>query len=163
MSLTRHFRLAEILFAALMVLSGAARTQANELVAPQPIGFNDANAIDELSGLAVRGFDPVAYFDEGRPVAGKPDYEVIWHGAAWRFASAANRAAFLRDPQVYAPQAGGYDAQAALRGLFVDADPAFFAVNGGKLYLFRSALTREAFLHGQRVESAEAPAGRVLR
>lgn len=96
-------------------------------------------AVHVQSGFANDGYDVVAYFAEGRARPGSPDHEVLWNGVAWRFSSAANRAAFLRDPHVYAPRFGGYDAEGASRGIAIAADPQHFRIIGGQLYLFRSA------------------------
>src|SRR3546814_11398398 len=59
-------------------------------------------------GLAIRGYDPVAYFNDGRPVEGKDEFTYSHEGTVWRFATAANRDAFAADPPRYAPQYGGY-------------------------------------------------------
>ena len=59
-------------------------------------------------GLAVKGYDPVAYFVLGRPVKGKKEFEVEWSGAKWRFAEAGHLNMFKADPETYAPQYGGY-------------------------------------------------------
>ena len=96
--------------------------------------------------LALHGFDPVSYFLERGPQAGSDRFELSWSGRVWRFASAANRAAFQADPAVYAPRLGGYDAAGVLDGRLVDADPARFAVIGERLYLFRDAERRARFL-----------------
>jgi hypothetical protein len=100
---------------------------------------------DPLSGIAIYGFDPVLYFLEGRAAPGKPEAETIWSGVAWRFASEANRAAFLRNPEVFAPAFGGYDAEAVVRGAAVVSDPTVFLVEDGRLFLFRSAEARDRF------------------
>ena len=71
----------------------------------------DMIVADPLSGIAIFGFDPVAYFVEGRARAGERGHEAIWSGVAWRFCSEANRIAFLRNPDVFAPAFGGYDAE----------------------------------------------------
>ncbi len=60
------------------------------------------------SGVAIKGYDPVAYFTEGRPVKGSPEFEYEWQDAKWRFASPANRDKFVVNPEAYAPQYGGY-------------------------------------------------------
>lgn len=59
-------------------------------------------------GLAVKGYDPVAYFTLGEPVKGKKEFEIIWKDAKWRFSSAAHRDLFAANPEKYAPQYGGY-------------------------------------------------------
>ena len=58
-------------------------------------------------GLAIRGYDPVAYLVSGAPARGNPKYDYRWNDAVWQFASAANRARFVKDPGRYAPQFGG--------------------------------------------------------
>ena len=66
-------------------------------------------------GKAIRGYDPVAYFTEGKPVEGDGDFTHRWMDAKWYFASAANRDAFAKNPESYAPQYGGYCAWAVDR------------------------------------------------
>jgi YHS domain-containing protein len=88
-----------------------------------------------LGGVAIEGTDPVAYFEEGKPVAGSSDFEHEWMGATWRFASAANRDQFAADPEKYAPQYGGYCAWAVAQGSTAKIDPAAWKIVDGKLYL----------------------------
>jgi YHS domain-containing protein len=95
-------------------------------------------AADGGGKAAIRGYDPVAYFLENKPVQGKPEFKTEWHGAEWRFASAANRDAFVKDPVRYAPAFGGYCAYGASNGYKVSTEPAAFAIEGGKLYLNHS-------------------------
>jgi hypothetical protein len=85
--------------------------------------------------LAIRGYDPVAYFTEGKAVKGDKDFTLGWQGADWRFASAENRALFSEDPQKYAPQYGGYCAWAVSRNYTAPTDPDAFTLVDGKLYL----------------------------
>lgn len=59
-------------------------------------------------GLAIKGYDPVAYFVDGRPIKGKKEFEIQWSDAKWRFANAEHRDLFKSDPEKYAPQYGGY-------------------------------------------------------
>lgn len=99
----------------------------------------------ELSGFAILGFDPVAYFADGTAKAGRDLHELKWGEAAWRFVSKANAEAFKSNPDVYAPQFGGYDADAMARGVAVAADPAVFLVMNNRLYLFRTPASRDAF------------------
>ncbi len=88
-----------------------------------------------FSSLAVSGHDPVAYFKEGKPVEGSSAHELEWNGATWRFASAANLAAFEADPEAYAPQYGGYCAWAVSQGYTASTDPTAWRIVDGKLYL----------------------------
>lgn len=124
---------------------------------PPVVGVAEVFALDDLSGVALYGFDPVTYFLGEGPKPGLPDHEIIWSGVAWRFASAANRDAFLDDPEAYAPRLGGYDASAVARGLTIRANPWLFAVRSDRLYLFRSDHGRARFLADEHIaEEAEA-------
>lgn len=87
-------------------------------------------------GLAVKGYDTVAYFTQGKPVKGKKAFEYKWQDAKWRFSTATHLEMFKADPEKYAPQYGGYCAYAVAMGTTANIDP----VNGwkivnGKLYL----------------------------
>lgn len=86
-------------------------------------------------GEAIDGYDPVAYFTEGKPVEGKDDIAFDWNGATWNFANAANRDAFAADPSKYAPQYGGYCAWAVSQGYTASTDPDAWTIVDGKLYL----------------------------
>ncbi|MEP3112523.1 YHS domain-containing (seleno)protein [Nisaea sp.] len=88
-----------------------------------------------LSNLAVNGYDPVAYFKEGRPVEGDSDHTLEYQGAEWRFVSSENRDAFRQNPEQYAPQYGGYCAWAVSQGYTAKGDPMNWRVVNGKLYL----------------------------
>ena len=88
-----------------------------------------------VKGVAVGGYDPVAYFIEHKPVMGKGDILYSWKGATWRFASEKNRDAFAANPEKYAPQYGGYCAYAVAKGGTAKGDPQAWTIVGGKLYL----------------------------
>ncbi len=88
-----------------------------------------------LSSTAVGGYDPVAYFTEGKPVQGKRDITHSWKGVTWRFASEQNRDLFKQKPDAYAPQYGGYCAWAVSQGYTAKGDPRYWKVVEGKLYL----------------------------
>lgn len=96
-------------------------------------GVKPVNAT--LFGVAIKGYDPVAYFTEGKPVEGVKAHKLDWNGAEWRFANAANRAAFEAEPTKYAPQYGGYCAWAVSQGYTAGIDPAAWKIVEGKLYL----------------------------
>lgn len=86
-------------------------------------------------GTALKGYDAVAYFKEGKPVKGKDEFRHDWMGAKWYFASAANRDAFAQNPEKYAPQFGGYCAWAVSQGYTAAIDPTAWKIVEGKLYL----------------------------
>ena len=86
-------------------------------------------------GVAVQGYDVVAYFDQSRAVEGKAEFTAEYDGATYRFASAAHRDAFMAEPAKYAPAYGGYCAYAMAVGEKAPVDPMSFTVVDGSLYL----------------------------
>lgn len=88
-----------------------------------------------FGGVAIEGYDAVAYFTDGRPVEGSKAYTFEWHGATWRFASAEHRDLFVAAPEEYAPQYGGYCAWAVANGYTASIDPSAWKIHDGKLYL----------------------------
>ena len=98
-------------------------------------------------GGAIRGYDPVAYHAEGKPVAGKRAHRVEWKGATWSFASAENKALFEGDPEKYAPRYGGYCAWAVSQGYTASIDPDAWSIVEGKLYLNYSLGVRDQWSH----------------
>ncbi len=102
--------------------------------------------VNPNTGLAISGFDPVAYFTERQPKIGRPGLELRVDGVVWRFVNEGDKAAFADHPEVYAPRFGGYDPVAIARGASVPGHPLFWAVSGERLYLFYSGEARSAFL-----------------
>jgi len=100
---------------------------------------------NRYSGLAIEGFDPLAYFIDGRPEMGLPDFEAAQGGAVWRFRNEGNRDSFVAHPDVYGPQFGGYDPVDLARGVTVGGNPNFWLVAGDRLYLFGREDNRDAF------------------
>jgi len=99
-----------------------------------------------FSSLAVSGYDPVAYFTEGKPVEGRSDFEYEWNGATWRFVDQNNLDTFKANPEVYAPQYGGYCAWAVAQGSTASSDPDAWRIVDGKLYLNYSKSVQEKWL-----------------
>jgi YHS domain-containing protein len=85
--------------------------------------------------VALKGYDAVAYFTEGKAVKGRADFQHEWMGAKWHFSSAANRDLFAKSPEKYAPQFGGYCAWAVSNNYVYDADPTLWKIVDGKLYV----------------------------
>ncbi len=111
-----------IVLATLLLLAAPA------LMAQQPSVFSE-------DGLAIRGYDPVAYFTLGEATLGSDQFEAQWNGATWRFSSAEHRERFVADPAAYAPQYGGYCAWAVSRGSTASIDPHAWTIHDGALYL----------------------------
>ena len=90
------------------------------------------------SRLSISGYDPVAYFTDGKAVQGNAEFEYVWRKLRWRFASGEHRDLFIKDPQRYAPQYDGYCALGASFGAEAHkdtVDPEAWAIVDGKLYL----------------------------
>ena len=88
-----------------------------------------------IDGIAIRGFDPVAYFTNRAVVKGSAEYAYDWNGATWHFASAEKRDMFIASPQAYAPQYGGYCAFAVSKGAVASTAPEAWTVYKDRLYL----------------------------
>ena len=95
----------------------------------------DKPAIFAPGGKAIRGYDPVAYFTQRKPVKGSAKYTYKWKGATWYFASAANLNRFKANPARWAPQYGGYCAYGVAQGYAVKIEVDQWAIVNGKLYL----------------------------
>lgn len=106
------------------------------LVSLSPLAALAAGPVNvNTQGVALHGHDPVAYFLEGAPVMGTPEFSAQSKGATYWFANAANLRAFQADPERYKPQFGGYCAYGVAQGAKPDIDPNAFAIVDGKLYL----------------------------
>jgi hypothetical protein len=101
--------------------------------------------VNRYTGLAIEGFDPVAYFVDVRAVVGLPEFEASQAGAVWRFRNEGNRASFVAHPDIYGPQFGGYDPVDLARGVTYAGNPRFWLIAGERLYLFGREENRDAF------------------
>lgn len=100
--------------------------------------------------LMLKGHDPVAYFTQGRHVLGDPQLRAQHAGVTYRFANAANRDAFNREPTKYAPQFGGYCTNGIAYGIPWGGDPDTFKIIEGKLYIFGGSTSRDYFLMDEK-------------
>lgn len=87
------------------------------------------------NGVAIKGYDPVAYFTQDAPVEGSSEFTAEHDGATYQFSSAENRDLFVANPAKYAPVYGGYCAYAVAQGSLAPIDPAAYSVVDDKLYL----------------------------
>jgi len=99
----------------------------------------------DASGLALRGYDPVAYFDTGKPMRGVAKITASYGGARYLFATKGHRKSFLNNPTKYLPQFGGFCAVGTSFGEKVDVDPETGKIVNGKLYLNNGAKAQEIF------------------
>lgn len=101
--------------------------------------------IDHHTGLAISGFDPVAYFTDAAALIGRSEHEYMAEGVTWRFRNEGNLGAFAADPAVYTPQFGGYDPVIVARGVASPGHPQIWLVHDKRLYLFSTEKTRRVF------------------
>ena len=100
----------------------------------------------DKAGLAIRGYDPVAYFTVGKPTKGESRFSAKHEGATYYFATAANRDAFQKEPAKYAPAFGGFCAMGAVFDKKLDGDPELWRIVDGKLYLNVGAPAQKRWL-----------------
>ncbi len=114
--------------------------------------------------VAIRGYDPVAYFNESKAVEGQALFAHRWKGAIWHFSTAGNRDLFAKNPARYAPQYGGYCAFGVSRGYAVAVDPNAWTIASGKLYLNYNQDVQKSWTKDIRafVEKADANWPRIL-
>jgi YHS domain-containing protein len=89
----------------------------------------------ERNGIAIDGYDAVAYFSENKAVKGMKEFATEYKGSIFHFSSAANRDKFQNNPESYVPQFGGFCAYGAAGGYKAKIDPTAFSIVDGKLYL----------------------------
>jgi YHS domain-containing protein len=98
------------------------------------IGEYKSEVNTDATGFVIRGYDPVAFFTEGRPVPGRSDFSAEYKGGTYLFATAENRDAFKANPEKYAPRYGGYCAYGVAVGKKFDIDSSSWRIVDGKLY-----------------------------
>jgi hypothetical protein len=137
-----HFRpgVALIVLALLAVWGGVVAAASLALAAT-----TERVVTNRYSGLAIEGYDPLAYFVDGNPELGLPAFEAVQSGAVWRFRNEGNRDSFAAHPEIYGPQFGGYDPVDVARGIAVAGNPLFWLIAADRLYLFGREDTRDAF------------------
>ena len=89
----------------------------------------------EKDGVAINGYDPVAYFTVGKPVKGESQFQLKWNNAAWQFASKTNLEKFKSQPEKYSPQFGGFCSFGVSKGYKVKSEPDAWTIVNNKLYL----------------------------
>jgi hypothetical protein len=108
------------------------------LIAAAPLVMPRAAAEEDVP-LAIKGYDPVAYFTLGEPTQGLAALEYEWDEHRYRFSRPEHRELFKSDPAHYAPQFAQFCAMALSKGELVEADPKYWLVSDGHLYIFGKA------------------------
>jgi len=99
----------------------------------------------DSQGVAIQGYDPVAYFKQNKPIRGLPSNQSVYQGAKFYFASAADKKEFDKNPSKYAPAYGGFCVNTLRKGKLVNGDPNVFFVYKGKLYFCSEKKGAEEF------------------
>ena len=108
--------------------------------------------------LALKGYDPVAYFTDGKPTEGAATYELTFDGQRYRFANARHRELFKANPDKYAPQFGGLCAMNLSRGVRRESDPHNWVISNGNLYVFAGERGQQNFINEAEATAARASA-----
>lgn len=99
----------------------------------------EAAPVCAQEGRALRGYDPVAYFADGRARPGNGAFALRWRGATWLFAEEEHLEDFMMNPHAFAPRYGGYCALGLSQGALRVGDPEAWVIHDGRLYLIHSA------------------------
>ncbi|MEP2716548.1 YHS domain-containing (seleno)protein [Pseudophaeobacter sp.] len=94
-------------------------------------------------GLALGGYDVVAFFEDQNAISGSEEFSLMWKGVVWRFTSSGNQARFEANPRAYAPVFGGYCAYAMSQGYLAPGDPQLWLIDNGELYLLNNDSVRQ--------------------
>jgi len=115
-------------------------------------------ALAQERPLVLKGYDPVAYFTDGKPVQGSTQYELVFDGQRYHFASAKHRDLFKANPDKYAPQFSGLCAMNLSRGVKRESDPHNWVISNGNLYVFASETGQQGFAKDSSTYTAKANA-----
>jgi len=108
-----------------------------------------------FSSNAIKGYDTVAYFTEGKAVKGDKSYEAEYQEATWLFSSQQNLDLFVANPEKYAPQYGGYCAYAVAQNTTASIKPELFTIHDGKLYLNYNEKFNDKWLEDMEIYIAD--------
>jgi YHS domain-containing protein len=117
-----------------------------------------APALAQERPLVLKGYDPVAYFTDGKPTQGSAEYEMVFDGQRYRFASAQHRDLFKTNPDKYAPQFSGLCAMNLSRGVKRESDPHNWVISNGNLYVYASETGQQNFTKDPSTVAAKANA-----
>jgi hypothetical protein len=132
------------------------------LVVGTPFAMASRSNAAEKAPLAIKGYDPVAYFTDGKSMRGLPEFEYEWDEHRYRFSRAEHRDLFKADPVRYAPQFADFCAMSLARREIVEADPENWLISEGKLYLFGKSIGPDLFEKDLAANVARANQNRDL-
>ena len=107
---------------------------------------NADGPVSSKEGLAIQGYDVVAYFTESKPVEGSSQFTSEWNGAVWQFSSDENLEQFKNNPEKYAPLFGGFCTLTVAHGALIPGNPQAWTIKNERLALFFHQPARETWL-----------------
>ncbi len=113
-----------------------------------PLSWGWWGDVNTTSGLALNGYDPVAYFEAGQPMNGDSQFSYEWNGATWQFSDAKNRSLFVQNPESYVPQFGGFCSFAVSKGVTAEISPSAWHIRDSKLFLFADDKVKKDWVNG---------------
>jgi YHS domain-containing protein len=129
-----------------------------QVLAAAALTVGPLEALAQGEPLALKGYDPVAYFTAGKPTPGVEQYALVFDGQRYRFASAQHRELFKANPDKYAPQFGGLCAMNLSRGVRRESDPHNWVISNGNLYVFAGERGQQNFTADAEATAARASA-----
>jgi len=114
------------------------------------ISMAQKSPVNTSSGAAIKGYDAVAYFTDGKPLKGSKKFSVNWQGSDWFFSTQENQKTFAANPEKYAPQYGGYCAFGVSEGHKAAIDPEAWTIVEGKLYLNYSKQVKTEWMKNEK-------------
>ena len=123
-----------------------------------PVSWGMWGNYNSSSGVALKGYDPVAYFQNQEATQGSEEFSLDWGGTTWQFVDADSKALFEQNPDAYAPEFGGYCSFAVGKGFTADISPDAWHINAGKLYVFADKKVRDEWVGGIGYGTFEASA-----
>ena len=128
----KGIKIVSLIIIAIVLIAGIGM----KISAIYPIGFNMHDTTFQNDGVAIDGYDAVAYFDQNEAKKGKEEYKMTWNEATWYFPSSENLELFKNNPKYYAPAYGGHCSFAAGKGFAVQSDPKIWSINNTQLLLY---------------------------
>jgi len=142
-------------YTSLVLSVGLAVTITSALVPNLRAAVTERIVVDWHTGLAIEGYDPVAFFIDRKPMLGSAAFEYSYAGVVWRFCNPGNRDAFAAHPDIYMPQFGRYDPVGVAHGVAVAGNPVVWLISGRRLFLFYDRGRLETFAAGaERITAA---------
>ena len=113
-----------------------------------PVSWNIWGDVNSTNGIAIKGYDPVAYFRLDKAIPGNSSLTTHWKDTTWQFSAPEHQSLFEENPEKYAPQFGGYCATAISIGMTADVDPNSWHIENGELYLFFNDEAKHDYIAG---------------